>query len=54
MIETKAKITTIMLTQVDRQIVRKLQRQFEPEHGKQTLIGVIRIALRKALVERAK
>jgi hypothetical protein len=40
--------TGINLTAADRQIVRKLQRQFEAEHGKQTATGVIRIALRKA------
>ena len=47
---TKDSIRTgINLTEADKQIIRKLKRQFEPEHGKQTVTGVIRIALRKAL-----
>ena len=47
--DTKATQTTISLTAVDRQLIRKLQRQFEPEYGKQTVTGVIRILLRRAL-----
>ncbi len=43
--------TGVNLTAADRQIIRKLQRQLEAEHGKQTVTGVIRIALRKAAQE---
>ena len=39
----------INLTVEDKNILRKLKRQFEKEHGKQTLTGVIRIAIRKAV-----
>ena len=38
------------LTAEDRKIICKLKRQFEPEHGKLTATGVIRIALRKAVL----
>ena len=40
--------TGINLTAADRELIRKLKRQLEAEHGKQTVTGVIRIALRKA------
>jgi hypothetical protein len=41
--------TGINLTAADKQIIRRLQRQFEAEHGKQTVTGVIRISIRKAV-----
>jgi hypothetical protein len=41
--------TGINLTAEDRKIIGKLKRQLEPEHGKLTATGVIRIALRKAI-----
>jgi hypothetical protein len=41
--------TGVNLTSDDKRIIVKLKRQFEPEHGKQTVTGVIRIAIRKAL-----
>jgi hypothetical protein len=40
--------TGINLTQDDKRIIRKLQKQFEPIWGKLTITGVIRIAIRKA------
>jgi hypothetical protein len=42
------KVTTVALTTTDRQLIKELQKRFEPEHGKQSVTGVIRIALRKA------
>jgi len=44
--------TGVNLTAADRQIIRKLQRQFEAAHGKQTVTGVIRIALRKSVEDK--
>ena len=44
------RLTGISLTLGDRRLVNKLKRQFEPEHGKQTATGVIRIALRQAVL----
>jgi hypothetical protein len=49
MASTATHTTTINFTEAELQIIRKLKRQFEPEHGKQTLASVIRIALRKAV-----
>jgi hypothetical protein len=49
MANSSAVRTGVNLTAADRQLIRKLQRQFEAEHGKQTVTGVIRIALRKAV-----
>jgi hypothetical protein len=42
-------VTTINLTEEDKRIILKLKKQLAPAHGKQTAVGVIRIALRKAL-----
>lgn len=39
--------TGINLTAEDRKVLRKLQKQFEPEHGKLTVTGTIRVAIRK-------
>jgi hypothetical protein len=41
--------TSVNLTAADRQLIRALKRQFEPEYGKLSATGVIRIALRKAV-----
>ena len=45
----RAGVTGVSLTPEDRKIILKLKRQFEPQYGRQTLTGVIRIALRKAV-----
>ena len=42
-------VTTINLTEEDKKIILKLKKQFASEHGKQSAVGVIRIALRKAI-----
>jgi len=49
MVTNRATITSVNLTTEDRKIICKLKRQFEPEHGKLTATGVIRIALRQAV-----
>ena len=46
----KPAVTSVVLTAEDRKIICKLKRSLEPEHGKLTAIGVIRIALRITFV----
>jgi hypothetical protein len=41
------KTTSITFSPEDRRIIAKLKKMLEPDHGKQTTVGVIRIALRK-------
>jgi purine-nucleoside phosphorylase len=43
--------TGVNLTVEDRLIIRKLKKQLQAEHGKQTVTSIIRIALRKAVRE---
>jgi hypothetical protein len=43
------KTTTVQFSSVDLRIIARLKRKYESEHGKLTVSGVIRIALRKAL-----
>ena len=42
-------VTTVGLTEADMRIICKLGKKYEPEHGKQSNSGVVRIAIRKAL-----
>jgi hypothetical protein len=42
------KTTTIALTPADRKLVATLKRKYEPEHGKLSTTGLIRVLLRKA------
>jgi len=46
MVTKRTSATSINLTAVDRKILCKLKTQLEPIHGKLTLTGVIRIAMR--------
>jgi hypothetical protein len=46
----KPAVTSVVLTAEDRKIICKLKRSLEPEHGKLTATGVIRIALRITFV----
>jgi hypothetical protein len=48
MANMKATPTTVSLTAEDRKIIRLLQKELEPKHGKLTTSGVFRVLLRRA------